>query len=84
MENKESSPLKVLFNSGIYTITSIFQKGIGFILLPLFTIYMTSEDYGIVSIVNSFVQVLSLLFTLSLNGAVQRYYYKYKDELEKI
>lgn len=84
MTTKHSSPLKVLLNSGIYSVTSIIQKALGFILLPLYTIYLTPEDYGITGIVNSIINVLSLLFTLSLNGAVQRYYYVYIDDKEKI
>lgn len=82
--SKESSTKRVLFNSGIYSITSVLQKAIGFLLLPLYTIYLTPSDYGITGVVNSLTQVLSLLFTLSLNGAVQRYYYKYKDDLVEL
>lgn len=84
MKEGSSSVRKVLQNSGIYSITSILQKGIGFLLLPLYTLYLTPEDYGITGIVNSFTSVLTLFFTLSLNGAVQRYYYIYNKDKEKL
>lgn len=80
----QSSIKKVLLNSGIYSLTNILQKGIGFLLLPLYTLYLSPEDYGITGIVNSFTTVLTLLFTLSLNGAVQRYYYIYEEDTEKL
>lgn len=83
LENK-SSVKKVLLNSGFYSVTSILQKGIGFLLLPLYTLYLTPTDYGITGIVNSFTAILTLLFTLSLNGAVQRYYYVYQADKEKL
>lgn len=80
MSKKQPSSAKsVLINSGIYSITSILQKAIGFILLPLYTLYLTPEDYGIVGVVNSLTQVLTLLFTFSLNSAVQRYFYRYRE-----
>ncbi len=81
---KPSSAKKVLINSGIYSITSIFQKAIGFILLPLYTLYLTPQDYGIVGVVNSLTAVLTLLFTFSLNSAVQRYYYRYRENWEQL
>lgn len=84
MEKKNSSIKKVLLNSGIYSVTSILQKAIGFILLPLYTLYLTPDDYGIIGIVNSFTALLTLFYTLSLNGAVQRYYYIYGQDKEKI
>ncbi|AMB99873.1 hypothetical protein AWM75_07790 [Aerococcus urinaehominis] len=69
----------VITNSSIYTVTSILQKAIGFFLLPIYTIYLTPEDYGITGVVNALTALLSLLFTLSLNSSVQRYYYIYDD-----
>src|SRR5699024_5289914 len=69
----------VIKNSSIYTVTSVLQKAIGFLLLPLYTTYLTPEDYGITGVVNALTALLSLLFTLSLNSSVQRYYYIYDD-----
>lgn len=82
--NKQNSIKRVILNSGLYSITSIFQKAIGFFLLPLYTIFLTPKDYGITGLVNSFTGVLSMLFTLSLTGAVTRFYYEYKDEPDKL
>lgn len=84
MEKNNTSIKKVLLNSGIYSFTSILQKGIGFLLLPLYTLYLSPEDYGITGIVNSFTAVLTLIFTLSLNGAVQRYYYIYEHDKKEL
>lgn len=84
MKKEKSTVKKVLLNSGFYTVTSILQKGIGFLLLPLYTLYLTPTDYGITGIVNSFTAILTLLFTLSLNGSVQRYYYVYQADKEKL
>ena len=84
MKKNTNSIKKVLLNSGIYSFSSILQKGIGFLLLPLYTLYLTPEDYGITGIVSSFTSILTLIFTLSLSGAVQRYFYIYKDDEDKL
>lgn len=75
---------KVLKNSSIYGIVSILQKTIGFFLLPLYTSYLTPQDYGITAVVGSIVSFLSIFYMLSLDGAISRFYFEYKDDEEKL
>lgn len=79
MENKEYSAKKTLKNSSLYFITSLLQKAISFFLLPVYTIFLSPDDYGLVSLISTFVGVVALLITLSLNGAISRYYFVYKS-----
>ena len=48
-------------------------------MLPLYTRYLTPSDYGIMSVVTSISGFLSILFMLSLNGAMSRFYFDYRD-----
>ena len=73
------SPLKVLLNSGLYGVTTMLQGAIGFFLLPLYTAHLTPTDYGITGLVSSFTGIASLFVTLSLEAAVQRFYFDYRD-----
>jgi O-antigen/teichoic acid export membrane protein len=84
IKRKPSSVKTVLLNSSLYSLTSIIQKSIGFFLLPLYTIYLTPSDYGIIGLITSFTSVVSLFFTLSLDGAVARFYFDYRDDEEKL
>lgn len=79
-----SGTKKLLKNSGIYGIVSMLQKCIGFLLLPLYTSYLTTNDYGIIAVVTSIISFLSILYTLSLNASINRYYFEYKDDEEKL
>lgn len=79
-----STTKKVLKNSSIYGTVSILQKAIGFFLLPLYTSYLSPTDYGITGVVGSVVSFLSLLYILSLNGSVTRFYYEYKSDEDKV
>jgi len=59
------------------------QKALSFFLLPLYTIYLTPDDYGLVAIISTFFGVVGLLITLALTGAISRYYFVYKKDERK-
>ena len=82
--SKKSSSAKVFKNSIIYAGSGILLKCFSFFLLPLYTSYLTTEDYGITSIVNSFLVVSSFIVALSLYSAVMRFYVDLKDDKEKL
>ena len=71
---------RVARNSTIYSGALILQKGIGFLLLPLYTRLLSPEDYGILALVLSVNSLLSLAFLLSLQGAAGRFYFEYRDQ----
>jgi O-antigen/teichoic acid export membrane protein len=76
--------VKVLFNSGLYTFSSLLIKAIGFLLLPVYTLFLKPEDYGITNLVNSFNGVATFIVAFSLYSAVIRFYTDYKDDREKL
>ncbi|MDO6759749.1 oligosaccharide flippase family protein [Tamlana sp. 2_MG-2023] len=75
---------KILRNSGIYSILNLLQKGINFLLVPVLTVYLTTFDYGIISVVASINAFLNVFYLLSLNGSLNRFYYEYKDDEDKV
>ncbi len=83
-EKKEYSVKKVIVNSSIYSITNILQKALSFFLLPLYTIFLTPGDYGLVALISSFFGFIALLITLALNGAVSRFFFFYKNDERKL
>tara|TARA_R110001583_G_scaffold82491_1_gene218770 strand:- start:7022 stop:8467 length:1446 start_codon:yes stop_codon:yes gene_type:complete len=75
---------KILANSGIYMIINLLQKGINFLLIPILTTYLTTYDYGIVAVVTAVNAFLNVLYILSLNGCLNRFYYEYKEDKKKV
>jgi len=71
-------------SSVIYTITTILQNGVAFFLLPLYTRYLTPNDYGILAVVSSINGFLTIFLMLSLHGAMTRFYFDYRFEPEKL
>lgn len=65
----------LLKNSAIYSFVSILQKGIMFFLLPIFTIYLSPRDYGILNVITSISSFISIFIVLSLDAAARRFYF---------
>lgn len=63
-----------------FVICSVVQKGIAFITTPIFTRLLTTEEYGMVSIFNSWHSILTMILTLQLSSGV---FYKAMVKYEK-
>jgi O-antigen/teichoic acid export membrane protein len=63
--------------------TEGISKLIGLLLLPLFTFYLTPEDYGLISIVTLISTFLNLLYNPGILSATTRLYYIANDEITK-
>ncbi|MDD3944489.1 MAG: oligosaccharide flippase family protein [Bacteroidales bacterium] len=73
---------KILQNSVIYSIVTVLQKGISFFLLPIYTLYLTPADYGVMGVSSSIASLISIFLTLGLGAAANRFYYSHnKDEV---
>ena len=74
---------KFLKNSLLYTFGSMITPMIGFIMLPVYTGYLSPAEYGIMTTVQTLVGMLQLFLLLSLHGAVTRFYYDFLNQPEK-
>lgn len=64
-----------------FIFCSTLQKGISFVTMPIFTRLMTTEQFGQYSAYISWLQILTVITTLRLNGAVfNKGMNKYKDD----
>ncbi len=60
--------------SAVYAIGDIVTRGAALLLLPLYTRFLSPEDYGIVGVAEMIKQVLQMLLTLGATGIVIRFY----------
>ena len=81
---ESTSTKKVVFNSVIYSASGLMLKCFGFFLLPLYTAYLTTTDYGINSIASSFTSTMCFVVAFSLYSAVLRFYVDLKDDPEQL
>lgn len=71
------------YHAGLYVIADIMQRGIAFLLIPLYTLFLTPSDYGILSVTTAFSGVVSILFLQSMESVFNRFYYDFKTEQER-
>ena len=71
------------YHTGLYVIADIMQRGIAFLLIPLYTLFLTPADYGILSVTTAFSGVVSIFFLQSMESVFNRFYYDFTTEHER-
>lgn len=64
--------------TSVYALSEGISKGGMVLLLPFITSYVTAEEYGQIGNMLMVVSVSSIIFSLSLSGALNRYYHEYE------
>lgn len=82
--SEQTSKKRLVLNSIIYSFSGLLLKCFSFFLLPLYSAYLTTADYGITSLVTSFIYTFGFVVAFSLFSAVMRFYVDYKDDEEKL
>jgi O-antigen/teichoic acid export membrane protein len=70
-------------HSFVYMLGSIASRMIGFIMIPVYTRFLTPTDYGILELVSLTIDVVGMLAVLGINSAITRFYYDYKEQNER-
>ena len=71
---------KLIKNSSVYSVISLLQKGTNFLLIPVLTLYLTTDDYGIVAVVMTINAFLNVFYLMALHGSLNRFYYEHKAD----
>lgn len=61
-------------HSAVYGISTILGRAISFLLLPLYTHYLSQEAYGVVSLVLAYLGIMTIISTYGVDAAFLRYY----------
>jgi len=70
--------------SAIYGIGNVGQKIIAFLLVPIYTRFLTPSDYGIVAVTSALSSMLVIFLDMGLRGAIVRHYYKYAHSPQEV
>lgn len=57
--------------SALYLLATLFNKGIAFLTVPIFTRLLSTTDYGMVTTYNSWVDILTVILSLALYMAIR-------------
>ena len=70
-------------HSAIFGIGHFLNRIISFLLLPIYTRYLTPNDYGIKELVGLTVDVTGILLSMAISSAVMRFYFEYDDAKDR-
>jgi O-antigen/teichoic acid export membrane protein len=79
-----SSPIRKIFSDTIiYTVGSVFNRLLPFLLLPIYTYYFKPELYGIFSLVYSFWFFVVVFYLYGMETSFQKHFIEAKSQEEK-
>ncbi len=67
---------RVLSASGLYALSSFAQRGVSFLLLPIYTRFIAPEEYGLLELLNAFTSVLYAILLVGLPSAVAKCFHR--------
>lgn len=70
-------------HSLIYAVGNAMNRMVALLLLPVYTRFLTPEDYGIKELVGLSTDVLSILLATAISGAIYRFYFEYEEEKDR-
>jgi O-antigen/teichoic acid export membrane protein len=75
---------KIFKHGSAYFLVSLLTKFTGFLLLPIITRYLTLDEYGLYTNIQTAQQILYLFGTLSLDAAYGRFVYDYNMSTKRL
>ena len=67
-----------------FTIAGLLPFATSFLMLPIYTRYLSPEDYGVLSLINIFGMLVAQFMSMQLGSALPRFYFDFDDAKLKI
>ena len=75
MPNSINPYKKAISHATLFGLANIIRKITGFLMLPLYTRYLSPEDYGVVEMLMVVIIVMEVFLGMKMGEAVFRYYF---------
>lgn len=67
----------ILKNSAFYTILGFLPAAANFFMVPLLTTYLSTDEYGLLSVSTMFQGIIGVFMLIGLDAALSRFYFRY-------
>lgn len=74
---------KLIKHSAIYGTGIVLSKIVGFIMLPIYTRFLTPQDYGVLQLLVLTTDIISMVIAVGISNAVLRFYYQYEKQEDR-
>lgn len=65
-----------------YLVGNLFNKGIVFLTVPIFTRILSTADYGIITTYNSWISILSMVIGFALHMGIRAAFIDFRDKID--
>jgi len=80
----QSEELRFLLkHSTIYGLGNVLSRAVAFLMLPLYTHYLTPTDYGMLELLETTTGLIGIVAGLGISASVSRFYYERETEPER-
>ncbi len=73
----------MLKHSSIYGVFNILSRAIGFVMIPVYTRFLTPSDYGTIELLDLTGNLVSMFIGLSFSNSITRFYYELNEDKER-
>lgn len=80
---KRTSLRRLGRDTAIYSLGVVLARAVSFFMLPVYTRYLTTSDYGVLSLLDMTVEIASILFVAGVTAGMSLFYYQTSDEFER-
>ena len=74
---------KFITHTSIYFIGNLLRRVVSFIMLPIYTRYLTTSDYGVIELFTSVLDFVGIIVGLRIADALFRFYSEYEHVRDK-
>lgn len=74
---------KIMTHGSIYLLGNIIMRCVSFVMLPIYTRFLTPADYGTVELLSMVLDFVGILLGLRIGQAIFRYYSQYETNNDK-
>jgi len=73
----------ILKHSSVYGIATILSRVIGFLMIPVYTAYITPEEYGVMELIHITMSLIETVVALGVTAGLSRLYFDTEDQRER-
>jgi O-antigen/teichoic acid export membrane protein len=70
-------------HSMIYAVGTLLSKAVAFVMLPVYTRYLTPGDYGVMELIGMTLDIIAMIAGAGMAAGIFRYFHKAETEAER-
>lgn len=70
-------------NSAIYMVGRFLSQGVGFIMIPVYTKFISPTNYGVMEMIGILITMVTLILSIGVSEGMARFYFAEKERLDR-